>query len=284
MALSIRPSAAQAVTAEFKAPPLEVVSVRPVKESGGPSVIQIMPDGLSATGVPMDRLIRSAFGARFFGDSQIVGVPIWANSERYDIAGKVSEADVAKLRALNNQQKQQMLQAMLQEVLAERFGMKVHEEDREGPIYVLVVAKNGPKLKEATSGDTYSNGFKDPGGRTLPAGSKFEGPGQIVMHAVTSEELAKSLNGRDTGRVVVDETGLTGTYDFTLTWTPDRAAASPRPEVGATADTSMPSILADASGPSIFTAIQEQLGLKLEPAKGLMKTLVIDHIERPSEN
>jgi uncharacterized protein (TIGR03435 family) len=149
---------------------------------------------------------------------------------------------------------------MLQAVLAERFQMKVHQEDREAPIYALIVAKNGSKLKEATEAGADSLNVER---------------GQIIGHSLSLQELAKGLTGGNTGRVVVDRTGLTGKYDFTLTWTPDQGAAPPGPDGGATEN---------VPGPSIFTAIQEQLGLKLEPAKGPVKTLVIDHIERPSAN
>jgi uncharacterized protein (TIGR03435 family) len=260
LSLSIRPSTAQTTTAVLKAPVLEVVSVKQVKDSGGWQSVGLTADGLNVTDAQLWLVIRTAFGAEFFGSNQIVGEPSWSHSEHYDIQGKVNNADVGRLRDLNQAQQTQMTQAMLQAVLAERFQMKVHQEDREAPIYALIVAKNGSKLKEATEAGADSLNVER---------------GQIIGHSLSLQELAKGLTGGNTGRVVVDRTGLTGKYDFTLTWTPDQGAAPPGPDGGATEN---------VPGPSIFTAIQEQLGLKLEPAKGPVKTLVIDHIERPSAN
>jgi uncharacterized protein (TIGR03435 family) len=220
-------------------------------------------------------LIRSAFGAQFFDDKQIVGEPSWCDAEAYDIVGKVGFDDMSKLRNLNPQQRTQMGEAMLQVVLADRFKMKVHQESREGSIFELVVAKNGPKLKEASPGDSYTNGLKLPSGHTTGAGTMTMSPGRIVAQALSLDDLATLLSGPATGRVVVNKTPLTEKYDFTLTWTPDRPVSRGDVDRGS---------LADIPGPSIFTAIQEQLGIKLQPAKGPVKVLVVDHIERPSQN
>jgi uncharacterized protein (TIGR03435 family) len=114
-------------------------------------------------------------------------------------------------------------------------------------------------LKKATPGDKYSNGIKVPSGRTTGAGTMTMSPGRIIAQALSLEAMAKILSGPATGWVVVDKTGLTGEYDFTLTWTPEQSAS----QTDASSRTSEV-----ASEPSIFTAIQEQLGLKLQPAKG----------------
>jgi len=275
LAFSIRPSLAQVVVADAQSPALEVLSVKQVKDSGGFSNIQITPDGLSVTNSQLWLLIRVAFGAEFFSDGQIFGEPSWSHSERYDIAGKVSDVDVGKLRNLNHDQERRMTQAMLQEVLVERFHMKFHQENRDAPIYVLVVAKGGPKLKETTPGDSYSKGLLGPAGSKVGAGFLNVGRDHISGQGLSLEELAKALSGANTGRVVIDKTGLRGKYDFTLNWSPDQGVPPPGLDGGAPAS---------ASGPSIFTAIQEQLGLRLEPTKGPVKTLVIEHIERPSAN
>ncbi|HUP05049.1 MAG TPA: TIGR03435 family protein, partial [Bryobacteraceae bacterium] len=157
-------------------------------------------------------------------------------------------------------------------------------ETKELPVYTLVIAKNGPKLQEAKSGDSYANGYKRPDGR--PVGGTFMrmGKGEIDSQGTPMDFLVQQL-ARQVGRTVVDQTGLKGKYDFTLKWTPDPGTPAgmvgPPAGGGRAPDNSAPP---DTSGPSIFTAVQEQLGLKLESTKGPVEIIVIDHIERPSEN
>jgi uncharacterized protein (TIGR03435 family) len=271
----IQSSDAQSATSSFRAPALEVVSVKPAKTVDmNPNNWGVTADGLNVNG-PLSFLIRSAFGAELFDPKQITGEPSWCAAEDYEIVGKVGSDDVEKLHNLDPQQRTQMGEAMLQAVLADRFKMKSHEDRLDGSIFALVLAKNGPKLKKATPGDKYLNGLKLPSGRTTGAGTMTMSPGRIIAQALSLEDVAKISSGPATGRVVADKTGLTGEYDFTLTWTPEQSA----PQTDASSGTSE-----DVSGPSIFTAIQEQLGLKLQPAKGPVRVLVIDHIERPSEN
>jgi uncharacterized protein (TIGR03435 family) len=142
---------------------------------------------------------------------------------------------------------------MLQSLLADRFQLRVHYESRIQPIYELVLAKGGFKLKP------------------LPADHERGGmsgrPGEMILHGMSIADLARSLSmSNEAGRAVVDKTGLTGNYEIDLKWTPDDQQGTP-----------------DA-GSTLFTALEEQLGLKLEPAKGPVDTLVIDHVEKPSEN
>jgi len=148
---------------------------------------------------------------------------------------------------------------MLQSVLANRFHLMSHFETKELPAYALVILKNktGPKLTEIQPG-VLPNGLKDPGGINMSR-TEITAAGADMLNLLHVLQL-------QTGRPIVDRTGLTGHYNFVLKWTPDQDSASP-----------------DA-GPSIFTAIQEQLGLKLEPIKAPVQILVVDHIERPSEN
>jgi uncharacterized protein (TIGR03435 family) len=142
---------------------------------------------------------------------------------------------------------------MLRALLADRFKLAVHTETREMPIYVLVVAKGGSKLvKSNVSGTTINTGR-----------SRITIKGSDNSLALLTYDLAWRL-----GRPVIDQTGLAGRYEFDLKWTEDDAAAS----------------APDSGGPSLFTAIQEQLGLKLEPTKGSVPVLVIDHAEQASEN
>jgi uncharacterized protein (TIGR03435 family) len=149
---------------------------------------------------------------------------------------------------------------MQQSLLADRFKLKTHYETKEMPMYELVPAKSGPKLSKAPSSVTTAAQFSI-------------GNSMIRSKAMTMDVLTQILESRPEigGRLIVNKTGLSGLYDLSLKWAPTTA------NVGGA---STP----DADGPSLFTAIEEQLGLKLVPTKGPGQVLVIDHIERPSEN
>jgi uncharacterized protein (TIGR03435 family) len=162
---------------------------------------------------------------------------------------------------------------MLQPVLANLFRLKVHMASKQVPIYALIVDKNGLKLKEARPGDTYPNGARSADASPAGAGTLIGLTGQ----GVTMAALAVTLSRIDLGREVVDQTGLTGKYDFALRCATTEAM---RPVING----QMPPLSADEEAlPSVFSALQEQLGLKLEPTKGMVPTLVIHHIEKPSE-
>jgi uncharacterized protein (TIGR03435 family) len=187
-----------------------------------------------------------------------------------------------ELRKLSEDERRTERQRMLQALLAERFKLTVHRESKELPIYALVVAKDGPKLQEAKPGDTYPNGIKGPDGQP-GAGMMMMGREGLTAQGIPIANLVRHLS-RVLGRKVVDKTGLTGKYDFTLKWTPDQSQSAMLrgPEGGqpGTGSAAAP----EASEPSIFTALQEQLGLKLDSQKGPVEILIIDHVEKPSEN
>ena len=223
----------------------DVVSVHPCKLGSGMS-IQSHPDGFSARCTTLWGLMYNAYAVR--PNDSIPGLPGWANSEQFDVEAKMDDATLASLKKLPPEQYGEQRQRMLQAILVERFGLKTPQETREQPIYALVIAKGGPKL---IAGEK--------------AGGTSWGGGRIETHGAPIERLAFTLSDV-LGRVVVDKTGLTGKYDVELKWTPD--------EQQVTAD----------AGPTLFTAIQEQLGLKLEPAKGPVDTFVVDQVEKPTEN
>jgi uncharacterized protein (TIGR03435 family) len=176
-------------------------------------------------------------------------------------------------------------QQMLQTLLADRFKLVFHRETRNLQVYMLVLGKNGSKMKEAKQGDTYPNGFKMPGGRGGGAGSMlFQiAPSGIMMTAQAEplEQLVPSIS-REVGRMIIDKTGLTGKYDFVLQYTPENF--HPRADLAESTSSSGMPLPPDFGAISIFTAVQEQLGLKLESAKAPVEVVVIDHIERPSGN
>jgi uncharacterized protein (TIGR03435 family) len=197
-------------------------------------------------------LIQFAYG---MPDSQILGGPAWLDSIMFDIDAKSDPAVDARLHALPTEQARHQKQLMVQALLADRFQLKVHQETRQLPVYALVVTKDGPKFKQSLINGT-----------TIDTGrARLHIAGGDDTIGILARELAKVL-----GRVVVNQSGLSGRFDLTLRWTPDDAAAS------ASSSPETP--------PDIFTAIQEQLGLKLESTKGPVPVLVIDSVEMPSPN
>jgi len=183
--------------------------------------------------------------------SQISGIPIALDSQKFDIEAKSDPSVDAQLSKLSSDQAKLQKQLMIQDLLADRFKLTTHKEIKQLPVFNLVVAKSGSKLQESKIN-----------GRTFNTRR-----GQLSDQGATIAVLADQLAG-ELGRPVIDKTALAGRYDFTFKWTPDNST------VAASSD----------DPPSIFTAVQEQLGLKLESTKGPVETLVIDHIEPPSEN
>ena len=238
--------------------PLEfdVVSVRP-NHSGSESMDNgsaPMDDGWHMTNMPLEDMVQWAFGL-FLGD-EITGLPEWAKHERYDVTAKVSDADVAAFRKVIDPVERA---PMLQKILVDRFHLKFHYETKELPVYTLVIGKDGIRMTEIQP-EISPNGMKD-------AGRRHVGRGLIQSFGQPMKPLVNQLT-IELRRVVVDRTGLKGFYNFTLRWAPDDGA----PPEG------------DVAAPSIFTAVQEQLGLKLESVKAPVQVLVIDNLERPSAN
>jgi uncharacterized protein (TIGR03435 family) len=255
------------------APVYEVSSVKPDKSDNGGMRIQFTPDGVSFSNVVLQMVLRESFGIE---DSRILGAPDWVKTAKFDIEAKVDAADAPKLDNLPFDERRKMLLP----VLVDRFNLKFHHETRELPTYALVVAKGGLKMKEAKPGDTYPNGIKGPDGQSRPGMMMMNGRGSIAGQAISITNLVNMLSNQRLGRPIYDKTGLTGNYDFELHWTPDDA-----PPMGGGAQVGSPgSEGATDPGPSLFTALQEQLGLRLDPQKGPVDVVVIDHIEQPSAN
>ena len=204
-------------------------------------------------------LIQFAYG---LPESQILGGPSWLGTTMFDIDAKSDSSVDAQLHALPTEQARHQKQLMVQALLADRFQLKAHQETRELPVFALVVAKGGPKFKPSDVNGTSI------GTSTGTAGSRIHVQGSDNTIELLTREIAQQL-----GRVVVDKTGIDARYDLTLRWTPDDR---PAPMLNGVPDPNAP--------PDIFTAIQEQLGLKLVPTKGPVPVLVIDHIERPTPN
>lgn len=255
----------------------EVTSIKANKSGEGITKFFYSPDGLDATNVSLRMLIQHAYGIE---EQQLAGAPSWLDSERYDVNAKMDPSVADQLRKLDPEEGRTARQKMLQSLLADRLKLVIHRDSKELPIYALAVAKNGPKLQEAKPGDTYPNGIKGPNG-VGAAGMMRMGYGELTAQGVPIISMVRSLT-MQLHRTVIDQTGLTGKYDFSLHWTPDDGALSVKDGAGSLPAGS--SAASDSSGPSIFTAIQEQLGLKLESKKGPVEIVVIDHVERPSPN
>lgn len=234
----------------------EVATIKPDKASGGPRFVGHTPSGLTVKNMPVLFLLREAFGLE---DDRILGAPAWVKTDRFDIEAKVGESDTPRLKTLTIDQRRWMLRPFLED----RFNLKFHYEDKVLPVYVLVVTKGASRMKAfRPPGDPATNGLR------------YTSRGHIEAHG-TSMEFAVSVLSQQVGRTIVDKTGLTGKYDFTLEWEPDDSP----PIEGS--DNGLP---VDSGRASIFTALQEQLGLKLEPQKEAISVLVIDQIGPPSAN
>jgi uncharacterized protein (TIGR03435 family) len=223
------------------------------------SAAMFKPDRFMATNFTLHQLIRLAYRVQ---DSQILSGPDWLSSEKYDVDAKIDSSVVDELNRLGNGQGELERVHMLQSLLADHFKLTLHRETRELPVYALVVADDGPKLQIAKPGDTYPNGMKGPGGRPVGTGYFEPEHGKIVFQGRPLSSLVQYLSDR-LGRTVLDKTGLLGNYDFALQWAP----TSP-----------------ESSSPSVLAAVQEQLGLRLEPQNTATEVLVIDRAEKPSEN
>jgi uncharacterized protein (TIGR03435 family) len=251
----------------------EVASITPSSpdaSGGNMSILGSASDRFSARNVELMKLIRAAYGIPMGAeDSRIKGGPNWLRSERYDVDAKIDGSVVDGLKTLSQDQRTLEQQEMLQALLADRCKLAIHREIKDVAIFTLVIAKNGPKVRDAKPGETASLGF---GGQ----GETRSITGQARSIANLVRALSVSL-----GCPVLDKTGLAGKYDFKLEWTPDDGQAQSL-STGAPNDRLAPP--PDSNAPSIFEAIQEQLGLKLVSGKGPVEIVVIDHVERPSAN
>ncbi len=239
------------ITVAQDAKEFEVASIKPAEPGGHNVQIQIAPGGrFVAKNMTVRLLIQQAYGVK---DFQISGGPGWMGTERFDINAQGPEARTPE-----------QLKPMLQALLADRFKLQIHRDTKELPMYSLVAGKNGSKLKESEA--------SSPGPRIRMGRGLIEGQGMSMT--ILANQLGQQL-----GRSVTDKTGLTGKYDIKFEWTPDETQGGGPREIGA--ESAAP---VDASGPTIYTALQEQLGLKLESQKGPVEILLIDRIEKPTEN
>jgi uncharacterized protein (TIGR03435 family) len=238
----------------------EVAAIKPSQSGSVGSHADMNSGRFTATNVSLKSLME--YQAYDIPASRIDGGPAWVDSKKFDVEAKVDEGEAGRLKTLPRDERGNEIHAMFQRLLADRFQLIVHWETRELPVYVLVVPSNGAKL-QATKETTGATGTSSGGSRA----ARF-----LSAKGVTLPQLAATLTREargDLGREVIDKTDLQGRYDLTLKWSSDTAnVGDPGGE----------------AGPSIFTAVQEQLGLKLTPAKAPIQVLVIDRADLPSEN
>jgi uncharacterized protein (TIGR03435 family) len=246
----------------------EVASIKP-DVSGQPGPLFSLFPGFTVERATLRSLVVMAYGVH---DFQLSGGPGWINSDRYNIEAK------AQAPAAFSQDYRALQYRRMQTLLQDRFKLALHHETKELPIYELTVAKGGSKLQRPSCLQ------RDPGDRTIAPGKAmsdycgFGGWSKSRYEATTGSmaDLAGGLSGL-LERIVVDKTGITGTFHIVLTFTPDDSTVR-LPDIPGAPEQP------PADSANIFTAIQEQLGLKLESAKGPVDVLVIDHVEKPSEN
>jgi uncharacterized protein (TIGR03435 family) len=236
---------------QSKSPAFEVATIKPVKNPD-PNRAYDRTDGrhFSAHHMTLRDLIMMAYHV---DARQIAGGPAWVPSDEYDLEAVAGEESRLPDQA----------QEMLKKLLAERFQLAFHREQRTLPAYALTIAKGGPKLKAAEAG--------------ARSGASCEHFGTCNFRNEPLEHFAKWLAYAVLDRPVIDKTGLAGSFDFTLRWTPDESQFS-------TSGLRASQAAGDAIMPPLFVALKEQLGLKLEAQKIPAEVFVIDHVERPLEN
>jgi bla regulator protein blaR1 len=240
----------------------EVASIKPDHLDGHSTRISYDANSFLTSGTTLKLLIEFAYNIQ---DVQLSGGPDWVGSETYQVQAKIDHEAVAAMSKLAREQAFEQRRALVQNLLAERFNLKLAHSTKELPIYALIVAKNGHKFSQPASTDNAHAGVSSHNG-------------EVKVTAQTMSRFAEWLSGR-VGRKVIDKTGLEGRYDFAFTYDDRRQAL-----VAALPAEGTPAALPDPSGPSIFTALHDQVGLQLESQKGPVEVFVIESAERPSPN
>ena len=239
-------------------PSLEVATIKPSQPGARGKGFGFNGTHFRTFNFDVNDMIAIGFGLHA---KQIVGAPDWLATDLYDIDGVPDVPGRPNIKQMGD---------ILQGLLVDRFALKFHREQRELPVYVIQLAPGGPKMKETTAGPNDPQGFG------------FRGLGDLSVRNMSMKDFAFGMQSAVTDRPVVDQTGLTARYDFTLKWTPDdsqfaqfRGAVPPTPP-GAGDNPDAP--------PSLYTAMQETLGLKFTATKAQDDVIVIDHIDKPSAN
>lgn len=238
-------------------PKFDVATIKPGQPNQPGKNIGFRGREFRARNFNVDDLIGFAYGLHH---KQIMGAPEWFNTELFDISGVPDVEGRPSMPQMN---------MLMENLLTDRFQLKFHYEKRELSVFAITVAKGGPKM-------TVSSAPADTG-----TGFGFRRLGDLQVRNMTMADFAKWMQGSVTDRPVVDQTGLKDRYDFTLKWTPDDSQFAQFRSTGALPQTNPDDPNAP---PSLYTAVQEQLGLKMEPTKAMDEVMVIDSVQKPSEN
>jgi uncharacterized protein (TIGR03435 family) len=257
------PLSAQVLHSNGPRPSFEVATIKPLEGApppmpGGPPP---MPDDEVRLFANTRILISMAYNVQGFAKSEIVGGPAWLDDQIYEVHGKINGPLSAAMQQMPERERSKQIELMEQSLLADRFKMNAHFETRELPEFALVIAKGGPKLHPADPSLPRNGCTRVSEGQT----QELKSTGSTVQDLVQMLQ-SESESGE---RPIIDKTRLTDSYDFALKWTRDETLDGSQSAAG---------------GPSLFTALEDQLGLKLVPTKGPVEVVVIDSIERPSPN
>jgi uncharacterized protein (TIGR03435 family) len=258
-------------------PTFEVASIKPNTGVGG-SFLGTQPGGrFIATGIPLQMLLREAYRVR---DFQILGGPNWVNSDRWDVEGKAAEGSVTPLAGRPDPNRAGPVELMLQSLIENRFQLRFHREMRDLPVYELTIAKGGLKMKlSADQSPVQASGDNRP---PLPGqlrrGQMRMGRGELEASARPLSDFIFFLS-QQLDRALINKTDLKGLYDVKLQWSPGLGGTGLAGGLGPGTPPPLPT-----DQPELFTALQEQLGLKLESARGPVEVLIIDSVQKPAEN
>lgn len=271
-AMGVSPAAAQSVPI-----PHQVFDVATIKPSDAnnppPESVNVSPDRFQAVGMTLKELIKVAWNLNYGADDQVAGGPPWIASTRFDLDAKEDTELASEIAKLPAEKQGDEVRAMLRDLITQRFQLQLHHETRELSVYELVVAKGGPKLLPAADPSASSKPSDLAGERERPRRwIRFAGVGELEGYSADMETLVTVLGMQPEigGRMVLDKTGLAGNYDFKLKWTPDISLSANQ--------------AATSPSPSLFTALQEELGLRLNSAKAPIDRIIIDHVSPPSAN
>ena len=243
---------APAISAEKKIPTFEGAAIKTSKPDDENHRYSTTNDRFSMENFTLRHVIRVAYGLK--SDSQITGGPDWMDKQAFDIVAKIDDTEAARIGKLKGDERSKEYGLLLQSLLADRFQLQVHRVEQSRSVFALVVAKSGAKLARSSAAQqdynfSWGNGHME---------AKF-----VSMDALADHLMWMPESGQ---RVVVNRTGLSGEYDFKLDWTPDHGGGVPP----------------DSTYAGLFTALQDQLGLKLESQKGSIDVVVVDNAVKPT--
>ena len=251
-ALAIKAQEAPSATNDGKVPSFEVAAIRAHKGDDGNHSVNSSTDRVAIGNYTLQHLIRIAYDLK--SESQIAGDQDWMDKVAFDISAKIDDSEVSRIRAMKREDRQKERNLLLQSLLADRFHLRVHKIQKLMPVYALVQGKSGAKLAHAAPSEQ---------NHSLSANNGHLEATAISMDAFVEDLTRMPESGE---RVVVNRTGLEGDFDFKMDWTPDYGSGVP----------------ADAVFPGLFTALQDQLGLKLVSEKSNVEVIVIDSAAKPT--